>query len=166
MTTTNYPRMKQLVDWSAALWAGLAAGGLFWLFNVIAAPLFLSGNSWVYIRLLASVVLGEEVVAPPATFSLAALIASIGATLILAVIFALILAAIVHRWGMKVSVIVGALFGIALYCINFYSFTYFFPWFFLMRSWVMIAAHILFGILAGGIYEALEVVEFVPVLED
>ncbi len=34
-----------------------------------------------------------------------------------------------------------------------------------MKSWIMVISHVVFGALAGGIYEALEVEEFVPVEE-
>jgi hypothetical protein len=32
-----------------------------------------------------------------------------------------------------------------------------------MRNWIIVLNHVLFGAAAGGIYEALEVEEFVPV---
>jgi len=48
------------------------------------------------------------------------------------------------------------LFGLALYAINYYTFTLFFPWFFPMRSWLVVLSHIVFGATAGGVYEAFE----------
>jgi hypothetical protein len=57
---------------------------------------------------------------------------------------------------MLVSVLGGALFGLALYLINFFTFTTFFPWFYPARNWPFAAVHILFGAVAGGIYELLE----------
>jgi hypothetical protein len=66
------------------------------------------------------------------------------------------MAFIVHRWRMLVSVLGGALFGLALYLINFFTFTTFFPWFYPARNWPFAAVHILFGAVAGGIYELLE----------
>lgn len=50
----------------------------------------------------------------------------------------------------------GALFGVAIYIINYYTFTALFPWFFPLRSWLVLATHVFFGAAAGGIYEALE----------
>jgi hypothetical protein len=76
--------------------------------------------------------------------------------LFLAVIYALVLAFIIHRWGLVVGIIGGALFGLALYIINYYTFTALYPWFFPLRSWIALVGHIVFGGLAGGIYEALE----------
>ena len=71
-----------------------------------------------------------------------------------------------HRWGIIVGIIGGAIFGLALYLINFYTLTYFFPWFFPLRSWMMMLSHVIYGATAGGVYEALEVEEFVPLEQE
>lgn len=163
--TTTAPRMRQLVDWSAAVWAGLIAGLVFLLLNLFLVPLFVGGNAWVVLRLLASIVLGEGALAPPATFDLSVLIVALITHFVLSILFALLLAYIIHRWGLIVGIVGGALFGLALYATNFYTLTLFFPWFFAMRSWPIVIAHIIFGAVAGGVYEALEVEEFVPVEE-
>lgn len=156
-------RMQQVVDWSAAIWAGLIAGTVFLALNIIFIPEFVGGNGWVIIRLMASVVMGESVVAPPATFELDIVVVGLLTHYALSVGFALLLAIITHRWGFITGVIVGALFGLALYAINFYTFSYFFPWFFILRNNVFIVSHIIFGAVAGGIYEGFEVEEFVAV---
>jgi hypothetical protein len=158
--------VRQLVDWSAALWAGLMAGAVFLGFNLFVTPALAGGNAWVMVRLIASVIMGEGVLAPPATFDGAALAAALGVHFSLSVAFSLLLAAVIHRWGLIVGVLGGGLFGLALYSINFYSLTYFFPWFFAMRSTPLVLSHVLFGALAGGIYESLEVEEFAPAPQD
>ena len=166
MKTQRAVRMRQVVDWSAAVWAGIIAGSAFLLLNLLLTPLFIGGNTWVMVRLFGSLLLGDDILAPPSTFDRGALIAAIVTNFALSIAFALILAIIIHRWGFITGVTVGALFGLALYGINFYSLTYFFPWFFAMRSSVFLATHIIFGALAGGIYEGLEVEEFVPVTDN
>ena len=159
----NPPAMRQLVDWSAAVWAGLIAGTFFLLLLLVATPIVAGGNAWVVLRLLASVVLGSGILAPPATFSLSALLAGIITHYILSLGYALLLAYIIHRWGLIVGLVGGAMFGLALYALNFYTLTFFFPWFFAMRSWPVVLSHIIFGAVAGGVYESLEIEEFVPV---
>ena len=67
----------------------------------------------------------------------------------------------IYRWGLIIGFFGGGLLGLALYVINFYSLSYFFPWFYAYRSWVMVVSHIVFGALAGGLYELLEVEEYV-----
>jgi len=159
---TSSPRLRQLVDWRAAFWAGLIAGAIFLLVNLFVTPLVIGGNAWVMVRLFASILMGEGILAPPATFDAAALLIALITHFVLSIGYALLIAYIIHRGGLIAGFIAGALLGLALYSINFYTLTFFFPWFFAMRSWVFVATHLLFGALVGGIYEALEVETFVP----
>lgn len=157
---------RQLVDWSAAFWAGIISGFIFLAVTVFAVPYFTGGNAWVMIRLFASVVLGEGILAPPAAYNFSALAAALLVNSVLSLAFTLLLAYIIHRGGLITGILGGSVFGLAVYCINFYTLTFFFPWFFAMRGWPMAASHILLGALAGGIYEGLEVEEFVTVTEE
>ncbi len=157
----NSNNFRQLVDWSASVWAGLVAGTAFLLFNVVVTPLVEGGNAWIILRLFASPLLGQEVLSPPATND--PWISVVGTVIILgcSVPFSMVLALIIHRWGSMVGILGGAVFGLVLYCINFYTLTFFVPWFFAMRSFSMAISHLLFGAVAGWIYESLEVEEFI-----
>lgn len=162
MSTTG-PRMRQVVDWSAALWAGLIAGAVFLLLNLILIPLVEGGSPWIPMRYLASIVLGDGVLPPPATFDAIVLVVGLLVTLLISLVYAVLLAIIIHRWGLLLGIILGALFGLAIYVINYYTLTLLFPWFFAMNSLIVAIIHVIFGAVAGGVYEALEVEEFVPV---
>lgn len=155
--------MRQLVDWKAAIWAGLGSAIVFIAMILFVTPIMLGGNIWVMVRLFASVLMGETILAPPATFNLSALLTMILTTYAVSTGFALLIAYIIHRGGLITGIIGGGFLGWAIYGINFYTFTYFFPWFFAFRGWEMILNHIIFGAVAGGIYEWLEVEKFVPV---
>jgi hypothetical protein len=155
-------RMRQLVDWTAAVRAGFIAGIFFLLLNLILTGLVFGVNGWVIIRLFASLVLGPGVLAPPATFNALALIVALITHFALAIGFGLLIAYVVHRGGLITGIIGGALLGLALYSIDFFTLTFFVPWFFAMHSWVLALSHMIYGALAGGIYEALEVEIFVP----
>jgi hypothetical protein len=155
-------RMRQVVDWSAAIWAGVVSGIIFLLVN-LGLTAYSLGSPWIVTRILASVVMGSSVLPPPTTFDATTFAVAIVVHMILSILFACLLAIIIHRWGLIVGIAGGALFGLALYGINFYTFSYFFPWFFPFRSWMMLLSHVFFGAAAGGVYETLEVEEFVPV---
>ncbi len=152
--------IRQVMDWSAALWAGIIAGIVFFLLNIFFIPLFLGGNLWIVVRLFASIFLGEGILAPPATFDIIALLVSIISNLVLSIGFTALIAFVLHRWGLFTGIIGGSIFGLAIYLVNFYSLSYFYPWFFAMNSWPFAVTHILFGGIAGGVYELLEVEEF------
>jgi hypothetical protein len=155
-------KMRPVVDWSAALWAGVVSGIVFLLANLLLTGLTL-GSPWIVLRVLASIVLGSGVLPPPATFNLGIAVVALLVNTVLSILFAGIIALIIHRWGLIVGLLGGAILGLALYAINFYTFSLFFPWFFPFRSWMMVVSHLIFGAAAGGTYELLEVEEFVPV---
>jgi hypothetical protein len=158
-------RVRQVVDWSSAFWAGVLAGALFLALNLLVTPAVLGGNGWVFVRLLASITMGDGVLAPPATFDGVALAAALITHFALSIGYALLLAVIVHRWGVLASTAVGAAYGAALYGINIGTFTLIFPWFMTMHSGVFLLTHVIYGVAAGGVYEVLEVEELVPVGE-
>jgi hypothetical protein len=155
-------RMRQLVDWRAALWAGIVSGAVFFILNLVLIPKSMGGNLWVTVRFMASLLLGEEVLPPPAAFAADALIAAILMNTLTTLAFGLLVAYVIHRGGLLLGILGGAVLGLAAYGINFYTLTYFFPWFFPLRGWVMAINHVILGALAGGIYELLEVEKFVP----
>lgn len=155
-------RLVQIVDWSAAAWAGLIGGLVYFLMNLFVTPALVGGNAWVQVRLLASIVLGPKVLAPPATFDAAALAVALLTNFAVAILFALLAAWILHRWGLIVGIVGGAALGLALYLIVFYSLTRFFPQFFAMNGRGYLLSHLVFGAVVGGVYEALEVERYEP----
>jgi hypothetical protein len=155
-------RFRQALDWTAAVWAGLISGVVFLIVAMILTSVYL-GSPWVIPRLTASVLLGPGVLPPPATFQAGIVGVGVLVHLCLSVLFAYVIAFTLHRWGILVGIIGGALFGLAFFYINFFSVSYFFPWFFPVRSWLLAVAHVAYGAMAGGTYEALEVEKFVPI---
>jgi hypothetical protein len=164
MTTVNTPlKLRQVVDWKAAISAGVAAGLMFLLLQMALHGLLLEGGGvWIVPRYVAAIVMGEGVLPPPASFDLVVVLVALLVHFTLSILYALILAFVIHRWGLLVGILGGALFGLALYAINFYTFSLLFPWFYAGRTWMDIVAHLLYGAVAGGVYELLERETFVP----
>jgi hypothetical protein len=156
MMTTSNVRLRHVVDWRAALWAGLSAGAIFLIALLIIYPLATGGSPWIVLRFLASIVLGQEALVPANTFDAGVALVALLVNFVLAVIYTLIIAFIVHRWGILLSIILGGLIGLAFYLINFFAFTFLFEWFAFARAWPFLVVHVLFGAAAGGIYELLE----------
>lgn len=157
-------KVRQLVDWKAAILAGLA-GGIVSLFSNIFISSSLLDSPWLFLRIIASILLGKGVLPPPVDFSWPVLFAGLGIHLSLSVIFACVIAAVVHQWGMIVSFLGGAVLGLAFYTINFYTLTLLFPWFYPFRSWIFLLMHMLYGAFAGSVYELLEVEKYVEIKE-
>jgi hypothetical protein len=143
------------MDWSAAVWAGLVAGLLSLLLNSLLSW-FAPGDPWLPVRLIASVVMGPEVLQDTSSNRLLLLLVALPVHLALSIGFACLVALVFHRWGLLVGILGGALFGLALYFINFYTLSFLVPWFYPMGGWILALSHVLYGALAGGVYEALE----------
>lgn len=148
--------MRQIMDWRAAVVAGLIAGGLTMLLWMMLLSLMTGGSLWTPFHHVAAILLGESSLTPSQTLNFQVVLTGAVLHLSLSVVYALILAFIIHRWGLVVGIIGGILFGLAVYIINYYTFTALFPWFYPLRSWIALVGHLFFGAAAGGIYEALE----------
>lgn len=165
MIKTTRPRLRQIVDWSAAVWAGLIAGSVLLILMILLIPPDYDGNGWMMIRYIASLVMGKGVLPPPMDFDPLTTIVALLVHFAVSLAAALVLAFITHRWGLITGILVGAAFGLGLYAINVYTLTYIFPWFFALNSLKFAILHVVFGALAGGIYEGIEV-EMFEVIEE
>lgn len=142
--------IRRNVAWRAIPFAGLVAGTAYLLVNLVLTPLVLDVQPGLIIRYMGSLVLGQGVLTDPAATPL---VAGLLVHYALSILFAFVIAIVVHRWGLLVGMIGGAVLGLAFYLINFYTMTLFFDWMFAIHSPVMLIAHIVFGLVAGGVYE-------------
>jgi hypothetical protein len=152
--------IRQLVDWRAAIIAGVVAGVILLALEMLFTARAV-GSPWIFVRMLAAVALGPKVLAPPATFTPGIFAVALLIHLPLSIAFACVIAFVLHRWGLLVGIVGGALLGLALYWINFGTVFNLVPWFAPMKGWETMLAHVVFGAVAGGIYELLEVERFV-----
>lgn len=158
-------RMRQVMDWRAAFLAGVIAGVVMLILQLTILPLMTGTSPWVALRFIVAIGLGEGVLPPPVNLDAEILVVALLLHFVFSILATLVIAFVIHRWGLLVGIVGGALLGLALYAINYYTFLLYFPWFFPMRSWIALLAHIIFGAIAGGTYEALERDEFIEVTE-
>lgn len=145
------------IRWRAAVWAGIIAGLVSTLIQALlwastgAFPAALFRDS----RLAAAIVMGRDVLPPPATFDLAVMLVATCVHFALSIGYGAVVALIIARAGMGMALLIGAGFGAALYVVNLHGFTAIFPWFAEVRDWNTFAAHIGFGVAAAVTYRAL-----------
>ncbi|MFW5879311.1 MAG: hypothetical protein ACOCUV_00655 [bacterium] len=144
--------MRYKFSLKQATYSGLLAGLIFLVLEMIMVPLFLGGSAWGPPRLIGAILLGRDVLPPPATFNFGVVLAAVILHLALSVIYAIAIAAIVQRMSVTSAIIVGAIGGLVLYLVNFYLFTGWFEWMIAARTWVNIFAHISYGIAVGWAY--------------
>jgi hypothetical protein len=145
-----------LVDWGAVWMAWLIAGTVYLVLELWIVPEVMGGNFWISVRLVASILLGSEVLAPPDTFNGPALFAAIVTIYGVSLLATVVIALIIHRGGLILGIVGGAILGLSFHAINYYSLTAFFPQFFALNAPAVAVAHAIFGALAGGLYEWLE----------
>ena len=143
------------MDKRAATIAGLLAAVISLLLGM-AILQYVHENALGLPRLLATIVLGRDALDADITPVGTALGVGVAVHLVLGLVFAFVISFTLHRWGFWVGLIGGGLFGLALYAINTYTMSRFFPEFYFYRSWFMVGLHVVFGALCGGIYESLE----------
>jgi hypothetical protein len=107
---------------SATLVAGVAAGLLFALFEMIAAVLIQGPNFFLMpLRMIGAIVLGPSALEP--TYSLgAAVVTGVLVHIVLSVAFAFVFAAAVSpAWSAGQLAIAGMIFGLIIWMVNFYG---------------------------------------------
>ena len=146
-----------IIHWRSAALAGIAAGVVatvgqivLWWVSSEPLPAILFRDA----RLTAAIVMGREVLPPPATFYWSVMLVATLVHFALSITYALTLSVFISRLSMLLSLLAGAAFGLLLYAINMYGFTFVFPWFVAAREWVTAATHVVFGTVAAAVYKA------------
>ncbi|MFP3645996.1 hypothetical protein [Paraburkholderia sp. SIMBA_054] len=150
---------RRTPDWRAAVIGGCVAGAVFLVLELLAA--WAMGQSpWGPPRMIAAIALGQGTLAQPATFDPGIVTAALVVHFVLSIVFALILVVIMAPFSFDSSVgmasLVGAVFGLAVYLVNFYVMTRWFPWFADARGWISLIAHLVFGLVTADTYLRLE----------
>lgn len=143
------------IDWRAAVWAGIIAGLVFMVLEMLLVQLVGGGSMWGPPRMMAAIVMGRGVLPPPATFAAGVFVVAMIVHFVLSLAYAFIFGWIVSRWKMGIAgaAIGGLVFGLVIYAVNFYGFTAAFPWFAEARNWITILAHAIFGLTLGVVYQ-------------
>lgn len=147
------------IKWKAAIWAGIVAGFLSTLAQVLLWASFTDAFPAALFRdarLAAAILMGRDVLPPPASFDLSVMLIAACVHFALSIVYSLMLAIMISRAVMGIAVLIGAGFGALLYVVNLYGFTAIFPWFTEVRDWITLAAHVVFGVTAAVTYRALD----------
>lgn len=150
---------SRVPDWTVAAVSGFVAGAAAMVLELLWASLAVGISPWGITHKVAAIVMGAGT-AQGADFSLGVVAAALGTHYVLGIVFGLILAAIIAPFHFDSSagmvLAVGALFGLALYLLNFYGMVRFFPWFADMRGWATLVTHLIFGMVAAFMYFKME----------
>lgn len=136
-----------------AMISGLIGGAVFLVLEILLVATIIGDSPWNPVRMIGAILLGREVLPPPGTFDLGIFLAASLVHFALSALLGIVVSFLIYRLEEKSAVMIGALFGIALYFINFYIFTEAFPWFAEARNGVTLFAHIVFGAVTAYAYK-------------
>lgn len=141
------------IDITAALIAGLVGAVVFLVLEMALMPLL--GISFLApLHMIAGIVMGAEALAVPTTVGI--FLTALVVHFFLSIVYAFILGAFINKREVGPALLIGLVFGLALYLINFFVFTGVFPWFAEARNWVSVLAHLAFGATAAAVYVSVE----------
>ena len=148
--------MPQALNWKAVIVAGLVAGLVFMMLEMALVGTIRGKSPWGPPRMIAAMVMGKDVLPPPATFDMGIVMVAMMIHIPLSVLMAAILGWAISHWrlNLMMSLVVGTVFGLLVYFIDFYVMTAVFPWFAMARGGISIFAHAMFGLVLGWTYHA------------
>lgn len=139
--------------WIDGVWAGVIAGAAFMMLEMFLVWAVKGESPWGPPRMMAAMVLGEGVLPPPATFDIGIMMTAMMIHFALSVVLGLLGAWIVHRFDMGVALLIGAVYGLAIYIVNFLMIApVAFPWFGKAPVGITIFTHIMFGAILTWAY--------------
>lgn len=145
------------INWKAAIWAGIIAGVVFMMLEMVLVGTVGGQSPWGPPRMIAAMALGKDVLPPPATFELGVMMVAMIIHIMMSIVLGFVLGWAISRWRMSliIAIIVGVAFGLLVYFVNFYLMTAIFPWFAMARGAISIFAHAMFGLVLGWAYHAI-----------
>ncbi len=145
------------LNWKAAISAGLIAGLIFMMLEMILVATIGGGSPWGPPRMIAAIAMGAEVLPPPASFDMGVFVVAMMVHFALSILLGIVFAAIAEaaRWRTAAASAFGLAFGLLIYLFHFYGMTALFPWFAMARGAISIFAHAAFGLVLGYSYRRL-----------
>lgn len=142
------------IPWRPAALAGLIGGVAYLAMQFLWSSLATGAGSWTWFRFTGAIVLGRGVLTQE-TFDLAVFVVALLVHFGLAIVYAIVLGLLAARGGAWLAVLIGALFGAAVYALNYYAFTAAFPWFIELRHNVTLVNNVVFGVATAAAYRHL-----------
>lgn len=143
------------VNLKAALLAGLGAGVLLLVLEMLLVPVALGGGAWAPVRMMASVVFGESLITSAAPMGLGVVLVGLLVHFAVSLLFAVVLGMLVRWFDWGPAALFGAGFGLAMYMILFHATWTWLGWFAAGRTMSNILLHVTFGVTAALVYRAL-----------
>ena len=148
---------SRMPDWPAAVVAGLVAGAVAMVIDLLWTSLVLGGNPWQTSHQVAALLMGPEVLAGDTqSFKLGIVATALAIHYALGVVFGSFVAWVAtgfhYEGDLPVMEFIGGGLGLVLFFVNFYLLQPVFPWVEQMRSGAYLIEHVVFGVAAAMVY--------------
>ena len=144
-------------DWTAAAVSGFAAGAVLMVLDLLWSAMFNPHGPWRTSHMIAPIFLGSDSLpAASYAFNFGVVAIALATHYALGILFGLALVAVMVQFDLDATpgraLLAGAVFGGILYVVNFDVLIGFFPWLVDLRGGDTLAAHVVFGCVAGLLY--------------
>ena len=150
---TNSPLYAPF-SWRAALAASATGGLVFAVLHIGLLRAVHGVSPSVPIRMIAAIVLGPGALSSTDRFDPVVLLVAISIHGILSIVYGTFLALLLPAANAIWSILIGGLYGLILYYINFYGLNPFSPWFIEERDTMSMVSHLVFGAVVASAYRA------------
>lgn len=145
------PRLGALIT------ASIVAGLVFAMMEMVLVAVVMGQPWYGPLHMIAAIGMGPQgVLPPPPAFDFGVAAVAMLIHMVMSIVLGLILATVLLAFRSSMAWLIGLLFGVALYYINFYGFTAFFPWFAQARGWIPLVSHAVFGLVLALIYRGMD----------
>lgn len=137
------------VDPVMVLVAGLAAGTIASLVQLLLwwlCDIPLRETIFRDIRLTAALIMGKTILPPMSGMSWNVFLIAMLIHTALSMLYALLPAYLVGHWPSGSTILAGVFYGLVIFAVNMYGFTILFPWFEVVRDWITLLTHLVFGV--------------------
>ena len=150
-------RERRAPDWPVAAVSGFAAGAVLMMLDLLWSSAVAEGGPWRTSHMIAPMFIGPDAAQTSGFhFSVPVVAIALAAHYTLGIVSGLLLAAIMTPLQLDSTVtkalLTGAVFGVALYLVNFHIIGSWLTWLADLRGWATLAAHLVFGIVAALLY--------------
>lgn len=139
------------IDWRSAALAGVTAGAIFIVGEMLLVWLVGGGSPWGPPRMIAAIAMGRDVLPPPGDFAPVPVTVAMVVHFALSVLYGLATGWPVNRLGTGAALAVGLVVGLVLCGVNFHLVAPApFPWFVGAQNRISVLMHAVFGVAAAG----------------
>src|SRR5437763_4843092 len=144
-------------DWAAAAVSGFAAGAVLMVLDLVWSSIFNAHGPWRTSHMIAPLIIGTDTLRTTGyAFNVWVVSVALAIHYVLGIAFGLVMAAVMVRLRADATpgraAAAGSFLGLVLYMIKFAGLPLFFPLLVDLRGGETLAAHVVFGLRAGGLY--------------